>query len=82
MSDASETSPRETQPRPTEPAAPPGTIPGAARRNPTLASLRQVVPINAGVTIVNVTAVALLLIGQIPLNWLLSWSLLPAARLL
>ncbi|PJI37608.1 ATP-binding protein [Ferrovibrio sp.] len=82
MSDASETSPRETQPRPTEPAAPPGTIPGAARRNPTLASLRQVVPINAGVTIVNVTAVAVLLIGQIPLNWLLSWWLLHAAGLL
>ncbi|MFN3399614.1 MAG: hypothetical protein ACK4Z4_04675, partial [Ferrovibrio sp.] len=70
--------PRETSPRPTEPAAPGG----ASRRNPTLVSFRQVVPINAGVTIINVTAVAVLLIGQIPLNWLLSWWLLHAAGLL
>ena len=82
MSDAKDAVAGETSPRPTEPAAPPGTIAGAARRNPTLASLRQVVPINAGVTIVNVTAVALLLIGEIPLNWLLSWWLLHAAGLL
>ena len=83
MSDASQISPGgptpgETPPRPTDPAAPGG----ASRRNPTLVSFRQVVPINAGVTIVNVTAVALLLLGEIPLSWLLSWWLLHAAGLL
>jgi signal transduction histidine kinase len=72
MSDASES---ETEPRPT------GSAVSAPRRNPTLASFRQVVPINAGVTIANVTAVALLLLGEIPLNWLLSWWLLHAAGL-
>lgn len=83
MSDASQISPGgptpgETPPRPTDPAAPGG----ASRRNPTLVSFRQVVPINAAVTIINVTAVALLLLGEIPLNWLLSWWLLHAAGLL
>lgn len=82
MSDARDTSPGETSPRPIEAVAPPGAKPGAARRNPTLASFRQVVPINAGVTVVNVTAVVLLLIGEIPLSWLLSWWLLHAAGLL
>jgi len=73
-----ETSPREIPSGPTEPAAPGG----ASRRNPTLVSFRQVVPINAGVTIINVTAVAVLLIGQIPLDWLLGWWLLHAAGLI
>jgi signal transduction histidine kinase len=83
MSDAKDASPgvaspTEAPPRPADPAAPGGT----SRRNPTLVSFRQVVPINAGVTIVNVTAVAILLLGEIPLNWLLSWWLLHAAGLL
>ncbi|WP_341910287.1 HAMP domain-containing sensor histidine kinase [Ferrovibrio terrae] len=66
----------ETAPRPTEAAS---TAP--QRRNYALNSFRQVVPINAGVTLVNVTAIALLLLGQIPLNWLMSWWLLHAAGL-
>ncbi|MEK9968022.1 MAG: ATP-binding protein [Ferrovibrio sp.] len=72
MSDASDS---ETAPRPTGPAA------ALPRRNPTLASFRQVVPINAAVTITNVTAVALLLLGEIPFSWLLSWWMLHAAGL-
>jgi len=39
-------------------------------------SFRQVVPINAGVTLINVTAVALLLSGQIDPRWLVGWWLL------
>ena len=71
MSDAS-----ETTPRPTDAASV-----AAPRRNPALNSFRQVVPINAAVTLANVSAVALLLAGQVPLNWLLSWWLLHAAGL-
>jgi signal transduction histidine kinase len=66
----------ETAPHPTDPA--PAMAP---RRDPALSSFRQVVPINAGVTVANVTAVALLLLGQVPANWLLSWWLLHAAGL-
>ena len=71
MSDASETAPRPT----VAPAA------GAPRHNPVLNSFRQVVPINAFVTLANVSAVAVLLLGEIPLNWLASWWLLHAAGL-
>lgn len=39
-------------------------------------SFRQVVPINAGVTLINVTAVALLLSGEIEFRWLVGWWLL------
>lgn len=43
-----------------------------------LISFRQVVPINAGVTLINVTAISLLLLGEIEPRWLVGWWLLHA----
>jgi signal transduction histidine kinase len=59
---------RTARPAAGEPQRP---APGAA-----LVSFRQVVPINGIVTLINVTAVALLLSGQIEARWLVGWWLL------
>jgi two-component system cell cycle sensor histidine kinase PleC len=50
--------------------------PRSRHHDPVLGSFRQVVPINAAVTLINVSALALLLANAIPGQWLIGWWLL------
>jgi two-component system cell cycle sensor histidine kinase PleC len=52
------------------------SAPRSRHHDPVLGSFRQVVPINAGVTLINVSALALLLANTVPGQWLLAWWLL------
>ncbi len=50
--------------------------PRSRLHDPVLGSFRQVVPINAGVTLINASALALLLSNAVPVEWLVAWWLL------
>ncbi|WP_300299997.1 HAMP domain-containing sensor histidine kinase [Ferrovibrio sp.] len=73
---AAQEQPTRAQSAREQPAA--GSEPRQRNRDPVLGSFRQVVPINGAVTLINASALVLLLINAIPGQWLLAWWLLHA----